>query len=243
MSQHRLFLAIRPSLATVHQLGSAGETLARRAHERGVIARWLSPPTYHLTLKFLGWARAEVIPAVIAAATPVCAQTPAFAFTTARLGGFPDKTRATVLWAGVTEGAEPLAQLAGSLGRAMSDLGFGGDTVPFHPHITLARLPVPQAVSEVILPLAEQVFSTTRVEDIYLVESEVNTKGSEYKKIHRFVLKSAEKARERQTPPLEPSSSNIAHGSSLPRPLDPLDRINTDDGWPRGQGPGSHDAS
>ena len=60
-----------------------------------------------------------------------------------RLGGggaFPSERRARVLWLGVDEGAELLAQLAGAVGALLAPLGYEPEDRPFHAHLTLARL-------------------------------------------------------------------------------------------------------
>jgi RNA 2',3'-cyclic 3'-phosphodiesterase len=218
----RLFVGIRPAIATVAELGEVCETLARRAQTAGVPIRWLAPATYHVTVKFLGWARPEVVPAIVDVLRTAATAAP-FTFRTARLGAFPARDRATVVWAGVD--AEPIARLAKVIDDGCAALGFAKDKRAFHGHITLGRLRDPRAVSDVLLPFAEQVFSETRVQMITLLESITKPTGSEYRTVADLALGATPEPEKRQTRGVESS----------------LEGIDTDDGWPRGQGPSSDD--
>jgi len=231
----RLFVGIRPAMAAVAQLGEVAEALARRAATAGVPIRWLSPATYHVTVKFLGWARPEAVPAIVDAIRAAATVRP-FTFTTARLGAFPARDRASVVWAGVD--CPPIATLASALEDACAALGFARERRPFHGHVTLGRLRDPRPVSDVLLPFSEQVFSDTRVQSITLLESITKSNGSEYREVARIDLDGAISAEKRQTRPLERSQHDATSDPS-PRSLSPLEGIDTDDGWPRGQGPSS----
>ena len=125
----RIFVGIRPAMSTVAQLGEVAESLARRATAAGVPIRWLPPASYHVTVKFLGWARPAVVPAVVDALTAAATLAP-FTFSTARLGAFPARDRATVVWAGVESDA--LGRLARATDAAVAPLGFaaGQASVP-----------------------------------------------------------------------------------------------------------------
>lgn len=236
----RLFVGARISVAVVNALAGAAETLARRAKDAGVDIRWVAPASYHVTLRFLGWTRPEVIGAVrdaLDAAAAGGSPGPA-RLKAARLGAFPSLDRATVVWAGVEEpgpaGKGPLAELAARIEEACVRLGFVPERRAFHPHVTLGRLREARAVREVVLPLAEQMFGETRLDAIALFESETKSSGSVHRELHRIDLQRAEKApisaSERQTPPVQQG----ARTAETP---------DTDDGWPRGQGPNfDHDA-
>ena len=222
----RLFIGARISVATANALGGAAETLARRARDAGVDLRWIPPMSYHVTLRFLGWTRAEAIGAVRDALDAAAAGIAPLSFRTARLGAFASLERATVLWAGV-EAPGSLADLARRVEAACVHLGYPGERRPFHPHVTLGRLREPRAVREVVLPLAEQMFGDTALDAITLFESETKSSGSVYRELHKIRLESRSNSPisgpERQTPPVQLASKP---------PVEP----DTDDGWPRGQG-------
>jgi len=215
----RLFVGLRVSLATANALARTVETLGRRARDGGLDLRWVPPANYHVTLKFLGWTRDAALEAVGDALERAVASASRFTFKTSRLGAFASVDKASVLWAGVEEAS-----------GALVGVGYAAETRPFHPHVTLARLREIRAVKELVLPVAEQMFGDTRVEAVTLFESETKPTGSVHKEISRIDFKPA------PIPPLgdaERQTRALDLGAQ-PRSSEPED---TDDGWPRGQGP------
>ena len=56
-------------------------------------------------------------------------------------GAFPSPRRASVVWLGVSTGADELTALAGVITATTAPLGFAGDDDrPYRPHLTLARV-------------------------------------------------------------------------------------------------------
>ncbi len=235
----RLFVGVRISVAASNALAGCAETLARRARDAGVDLRWVAPINYHVTLSFLGWTGVEAIGRVCDALAAAVAGESRTTFRTARLGAFPSLDHASVLWAGIEDGAA-LIRFARSIGAAMAGLGFqrsetgGGDPArdprPFHPHVTIARLRTPRAIREIVLPMAEQMFGDTRIDAVTLFESETKSNGSVYREVQKIAFERAVR------PPSEPSKRQtdaLERGTPDREPEDSL----TDDGWPRGQGP------
>lgn len=220
----RLFVGARVSVATANALARAAETLARRARDLGVEVKWVPPANYHLTLKFLGWTREATLGPVRDALEQAARGTPRFTFRTTRVGAFGSLDKATVVWAGVEEASGALGELAKRIDAAMGELGFPRDTRAFHAHVTIGRLRETRAVKDVVLPVAEQMFGDTRIDAISLFESETKSSGSVYQEISRIEFKQAVPTPERQTSPLEQGASDDSSAE-------------TDDGWPRGQGP------
>jgi 2'-5' RNA ligase len=216
----RLFLGVRVSVATANALAQCAEQLARRAKDASVDVRWANPTSYHVTLKFLGWTRADTIVAVRDAAQRAIAGTEPFRFRTSRLGAFPSLEKASVVWAGI-EQAAPLGELADKLDRAMTGLGFAAETRAFAAHVTLGRLRETRPVRDIVLPMSEQMFSETRVDHVSLYESETKPSGSVHRELAKISFKTAENPsfgpENRQTGALEAGDTE------------------TDDGWPRGE--------
>jgi 2'-5' RNA ligase len=208
----RLFVGIPVSLNTVDALAGAAESLARRAQANKVKVRWLAPATYHVTVKFLGWCRAETIDAVADGVRRALEGIEPLRFQTARLGAFPKPEKATVVWAGVEDPQGRMAALAERVDAAMVELGFAREARRFHPHITIGRLRDPADVSGVILPMAEQLFSETRCNEVLVYESLTKSTGSEYLPLLRAPLG----ARKHQTVRVE-----RAHGEQGPDSSDP----------------------
>lgn len=221
----RLFVGVRVSVATANTLAGCAETLARRARDAGIDLRWVAPANYHVTLAFLGWTRPDAIGAVCDAVGDAVAGESRITFRTSRLGGFPSLDKASVLWAGLDDqGTAALTRLADAVMTRTEALGFARDARAYHPHVTIARLRDARAVREVVLPMAEQMFGDTKIEGVTLFESETKSSGSVYHEVAKLpfqlVRLQAISAEKRQTAALERD-----------------DTTQTDDGWPRGQGP------
>lgn len=226
----RLFVGVRTSVATANTLAGCAETLARRARDAGIDLRWVAPANYHVTLQFLGWTGDEAIGAVIDGVAGAVAGESRLTFRATRLGGFPALDKATVLWAGVEDASGGLARIAKAVTEATGRLGFAKDDRPYHPHVTIARLREARALREVVLPMAEQMFGDTRIDAVTLFESESKSTGSVYREVAKIAFQGPRSgvpdAEKRQTPALE-------RGTPGREP----DDTQTDDGWPRGQGP------
>lgn len=220
----RLFVGLRVSLTTANALARTVETLGRRARDGGLDLRWVPPAGYHVTLKFLGWTRESAIAAISDGLERAALGAQRFTFKTSRLGAFASLDKASVLWAGVEEASGALNQLALAIETAMVDVGYAAEIRSFHPHVTLARLREIRALNDLVLPVAEQMFGDTRVDAVTLFESETKPSGSVYKEISRIDLKAA-----------QPPPSGDAERQT--RALDLGAEPDTDDGWPRGQGP------
>lgn len=228
----RLFVAARVSVATANALAQAVETLARRAGTAGLSIRWVPPPLYHVTLKFLGFAPVEAVSALRDALAAAVQGAEPFSFSTARLGAFPELGKARVLWAGVD--SEPLSRLAAKVEAVTRELGFAVAPAPFRGHVTLGRLREPAAVQDVLLPLMEQVFSDTRVTGLTLLESVFKSGSLTYREVAQVGFSAVEMGRKRQSLPLQlgPRDAAVADGAAL----EP-ETHETDDGWPRGHAP------
>lgn len=225
----RLFVGVRISVAAANALAGCAETLARRARDAALDVRWVAPINYHVTLAFLGWTGLDAIGPVCDALEAATASEGRFSFRAARLGAFPSLDRASVLWAGIEDGA-PLGRLAQSIGEAMGKLGFQREARPYHPHVTIARLSSTRAVRDVVLPMAEQMFGDTRIDGVTLFESEIKSTGYIYHELEKIAFARARNraldSEKRQTVTLEPGVPDREPEETL-----------TDDGWPRGQGP------
>ncbi|MDX2089027.1 MAG: RNA 2',3'-cyclic phosphodiesterase [Kofleriaceae bacterium] len=217
----RLFVGARISTATSSSLASATQMLARRARDGGIDVRWMPPESYHITFKFLGWTRIEAVEAVRDALIEACRGTPTLVFRCGRIGAFPALERAGVVWAGI-EGDAVMNGLVGRIEAAMVGLGYPAEHRPFHPHVTVGRLKENRPLKEVVLPVAEQMFGETRIDSITLFESETKSSGSVYREVARIDFK--------------PASIGVAETAE--RQTRGVDLDETDDGWPRGQGPG-----
>ena len=138
----RLFVAVEPPDQALDDLDAFLE--ARR--DAGAELRWSSPVSWHVTLSFMGSAPDGVLEDLVDRVGEAARRTSPLTLALAGGGCFPDVTRARVLWAGV-EGGDSLAPLARAVRSACSVAGAAPAGGPFHPHVTLARLPRPADAS------------------------------------------------------------------------------------------------
>ncbi len=176
----RLFIGVKISMAAVEAVAGAAKAMREAAEAGGVRVRWVAPATYHVTLKFLGEARGEVVPAVRDAVGEMLAGQPAFDFSTQSAGAFPSADKARVLWVGVDDPGGKLARLANACEKAVVPLGFKQERRAFHPHVTVGRLKEVADCQALLLPCTEQGYSNTRAESVTLFESIMKSNGSEY---------------------------------------------------------------
>jgi len=122
MSSMRLFIGARVSLATVRALDDAVQ--AMRRVEAGARPRWVAPATYHVTLKFLGWSRPEVVEALRDRVGAALSGVRAVEVECRGLGAFPSVEKARVVWAGLDPaGGARLADMVERIERATSERG------------------------------------------------------------------------------------------------------------------------
>ena len=95
-------------------------------------------------------------------------------------GAFPTARRASVLWLGVREGEDALADLAAP---------FADDERPFHAHLTLARVTKSRDLRPVVAALdACGQSEPWTVDEVVLFESTTHSSGSVHTEQARFRL-------------------------------------------------------
>lgn len=148
--------------------------------------RAVAPPSWHLTLRFLGDTPPERRAAVVGAMREADLGA-GFALGFGGLGAFPRPARATVLWLGVEEGAERLAALAAVAEDAARRAGFPAEERAFSAHLTLSRIRPAQDVRpllERVPPFRERI----RVDAAVLFRSHLGPDGARYEAVERFPL-------------------------------------------------------
>lgn len=153
-------------------------------------ARWTSPETWHVTLKFFGEVPEERLPALREGIRRAAAGVPATMSRLTDLGAFPSMKRARVLWVGIEDPRGSLGALADRIG---AECGVEEDR-PLHPHLTLARLKVPAAIGPVVdrfrpFELNRAPFGIDRV---VLFRSFTGRSGSRYEELAAWELSTAE---------------------------------------------------
>jgi 2'-5' RNA ligase len=170
----RAFVAVRPPDAVLEAVAAA--VSSRSGAVPG--ARWTREEQWHLTLQFLG-NNADLDE--VAGALGALALRPG----DVQLGGwgaFPSDRRARVLWLGVVEGAEYVAQLAAAVGVLLAPLGHEPEDRAYHAHLTLARFARPSDLRPTVAALAaDPVGPPFTAGEVLLYESTTRREGAEYR--------------------------------------------------------------
>lgn len=109
-------------------------------------ARWTSPATWHVTLKFFGEVAEGEADRLKENIGRALAGEPAADSRLTEVGAFPSMAKARVLWVGIED---PESRLAGLADRIGAECGMSDDR-PLHPHLTLARMKVPAAIGRAV---------------------------------------------------------------------------------------------
>jgi RNA 2',3'-cyclic 3'-phosphodiesterase len=162
-------------------------------------ARWVKPESFHVTLKFIGEQKDELVEEIKRELATVRAQS--FEISFRGQGFFPNARNPRVFWLGI-EASEQLQQLAKAVDEAMARIGVEREKNDYQPHLTLARSgsgrPQPQPGDRPSPPLrrlGEKLegkpapdFGTMTAREFFLYESKLGPGGARYTKIARFPL-------------------------------------------------------
>jgi RNA 2',3'-cyclic 3'-phosphodiesterase len=164
-------------------------------------ARWITPESLHITLKFIG-EKPDALVKQIDGALGQLAVSP-FRMTFGGIGFFPTPKAARVFWAGIE--AEPgLSELAARIEHSLANLGIPKEDRAFSPHLTLARasggsgapgwrkrdkpnrqfVDLQQSLEQSPPPN----FGTMTAQEFFLYRSQLSPKGSRYTKIAHYRL-------------------------------------------------------
>jgi len=136
----------------------------------------------HVTLAFLGGVDAERVAPLGDALRAAVAGVEPFDLRFDRLGGFPNRHRARIAWAGSERSDEVFAHVAHAVREAAREFA-AIDEKPPALHVTLARLREPHAIPKVRFSPC-----TMRVAEIVLFESLPGDATSRYDVVERFPL-------------------------------------------------------
>ena len=176
----RLFVAADVPRSQQSAVDTSLEPLRRSLPQ----ARWTSPASRHVTLKFLGWTEAELLPALRAKVAAVARVHRPATVTLDGLGAFPSPRRARVLWVGLIDPAGLLQRLASDLEAELEPVGFAREQRPFTPHLTLARF---KAAARLPVEMPELPPSEPfEVDRVILYRSRLHPHGSRYEALESF---------------------------------------------------------
>ena len=155
-----------------------------------VPASWSRPENIHLTLNFFGNVDQAKVPVISAAATRVVEKFSPIQIEVGKTGLFPRPSRPQVLWIGIEDPSNALANLHKQLENEVAREGFPKEDRAFRPHLTLARIRKPHNSDRLAEAHLGMEFSTVAIDlsELVLFRSELSSKGSKYTAISRHRL-------------------------------------------------------
>ena len=183
-----LFIGIPLSMRSLKAVANAASDLKERSASSNLDLRWVAPARYHVTLKYLGWTKEGVLPAIRDAVGAAVAEHKAFDMRCRELDAFPSLAKAEVLWAGLDDRMGELSGLAKKIDKATSAIGFPEETREFQPHVTIARLKGARNLVKLVQDAPVRVFSKSWVDSLILYKSSVESETSEYEKVASWSL-------------------------------------------------------
>jgi RNA 2',3'-cyclic 3'-phosphodiesterase len=178
-SAQRTFLAVPISdrLRNLLRNELAGEALPGRR---------VPAENWHITLRFLGSTPAAGAAALVEALRNRPLGAP-FSLAFGALGAFPRPARASVLWMGIDEGADALAEIAARIEEITRQVGFPPADHPFRAHLTLSRLSPPANVRS-FLERDLRPRESMEVGEVVLYRSHVGRGPAAYEVLDRIPL-------------------------------------------------------
>ncbi len=179
----RLFLAVDLPDQVRHELAVVQNALKPLTDS----ARWVSPDSIHITLKFLGEVPEKLVDEIDTALAGL-SWIP-FTVTVHGVGFFPGNRSPRVFWAGME--APTMQGLAEELDSRMERLGFDKEKRAFRPHITLARARDTRIDSALVTAASqyeEHAFGSFTADRVFLFKSTLKSSGSVYEKLKEYLL-------------------------------------------------------
>ena len=182
----RCFIAIDMS----GDIKKAIADVIERCGEKSKAVRWVTVENIHLTLKFLGDVKEDLIPDIEKGLAEISMRHGTLDVNIRGAGAFPNFKYPNVLWIGMDE-SEDLKRLYYDIEESMSGLGFEKEDRKFSPHLTIGRVKDRKGIEPVIKELytfKDAFFGSIEVKEVLLMRSILKPTGAEYSKIADFKL-------------------------------------------------------
>jgi 2'-5' RNA ligase len=150
---------------------------------------WVRANSIHITLKFLGEIKPELVRQVEEILEPLAHLYKSFSIKVKGTGCFPNKSKPRVFWLGLEQDSgNSLTEIHAWIDDNLKPLGFSVEERDFSAHLTLGRVKKPQNFTDLFsylekTPFTEQVFE---VDKIVLMRSELKPSGAEYSEIKSY---------------------------------------------------------
>ncbi len=172
-------------------LKSEIESYVERLRETAPGVKWVKTESIHITLKFLGEQKSEVIDNVSTRLMNVPESFSGITLTSGQFGAFPDEKKPRVFWLGINSSEmEKLLQLQRWIENELQPLGFEKEKRRFSPHLTLGRVKHPEDFSGLWDHVQQNAFPEISfdVKEFYLMRSILKPAGAVYTPLQKYSL-------------------------------------------------------
>ena len=183
----RCFVCIEVGESVRNSLGKWLADLRISAPE----VRWVKDDAFHITLKFCGEIPYSILYKLENALEHGfnLKKLRAFTLELSGIGAFPGFRNPKVLWAGIGGEDDQIHRIASVVERAAIAAGIDSEQRPFHPHVTVARIPpaveIPVAVLRDINSKEEK-WGQWKVSSVTLMQSDLMPDGPRYTPVAGF---------------------------------------------------------
>jgi len=165
----------------LHNIMEAQQTLSRTGGDLKLV----EPQNIHITLRFLGEIRQELVQDIIEQMKQI--QFSAFQIEFKGLGAFPDLHRPRVVWVGIEKGATKLSEIFETLEKGLRALRVQPDTRGFSPHLTIARVRSGrnrEELARVVSEMRDKEFGSIVTDSVRLKKSTLTPSGPIYSDLY-----------------------------------------------------------
>ncbi|MCD5412413.1 MAG: RNA 2',3'-cyclic phosphodiesterase [Thermodesulfovibrionales bacterium] len=186
----RCFISIEMPVDIKRKIGGIIEDVREHVGYKSKGIRWVPPQNIHLTLKFLGGARDNLIPEIEKGLSLTCMNHSQFNINIRGVDVFPSSKYPSVLWIGIDESDE-LKRLYLDIEESMSELGIEKESRRFSPHLTIGRIKDKNDIEPALKELyvfKDTFFGNIEVMEILLMKSILRSTGAKHLKVSVFKL-------------------------------------------------------
>lgn len=172
--------------AAVPLPGEVRAALAHRLEEEQIPGRVAPPENWHITIRFLGSLDRLAYERFLAGLEDRELGA-GFRIRLGGVGAFPRPAKATVVWVGVEDGGDRLAELAERTDDAARSAGIPGEDRPFTAHLTLSRVRPPTDVRGLV-ERVPMVGLSWVCRELVVYRSHLGRGGARYEPLETFPL-------------------------------------------------------
>lgn len=182
----RCFVAVGMPSSVRERLAEAIEEFKKPRAD----VRWVPTENMHLTLKFLGATKEDIVGRITGVLSEILSSYEPFYIKISGVGCFPDMRRPKIIWAGVEESAG-LIDLTRDVDAAMVGLGYTAEKRAFSPHLTIGRVKSGKGLPELMSAmdkLSAAGFGDIEVDKVTLMKSELRPAGAVYSSLAEILF-------------------------------------------------------